>query len=1078
MSTNKVSADQVFRIAKNDPNISLTVEQREAVELAPTDGPTLVVAGAGSGKTELMAVRVLWLVANGHAEPHEILGLTFTRKAASELSRRINNGLQRLSETELWPFENRAFASPNISTYNAYANSLFHDHALALGFEPDALLLSESSRYQLAREVVLKYGVSVDSRLNETESSLSTIVDAVLSLASEMVDNSVTAQQINDFVKSWYDRMVALPAKNKNEQNPIPVTRLKTWQSFFRSGMIANLAERFLEEKKLQGFVDYSDQVALAVRAVQLMPTEVGGLERSRYKHVLLDEYQDTSTLQTKLMKGLFAAHPVFAVGDPNQSIYGWRGASASNLREYVTEFRTADSPVAQFSLQTSWRNPAEVLDLANLLLQELHQEPGFLTRGLNEAQLAQLEESRIKSLKLQPKPGAKPGFVELAYTPSQSDEAEAVANWFAKNMVAEEGKAKPTAALLIRAKSNTARYVAALAAKHISFEVVGVAGLLEMPEIVDLVSALKVIHNPTAGGSLLRLLAGPRWRIGAKDIQQLYFFAKKISGFDNEDDVELQGEEVGFSIIDALDQLLDNRNVKTGISETGLFRMRDCARRLRELRYRTGLPLTEFVRAVEQELWLDIEVAANPNRDRPMMHLNAFANVVANYSVGAHPTLGGFLDWLEYAASKESFESPSVSATSGVVQVLTVHGAKGLEWDLVAVPMLTENTFPSNVGGYKGWVAGDCLPYHLRGDANSLPRLEFPENATDQIDIDREYKVFNGVEVVEYKDREERRLAYVAVTRAKKGLLVSGSYYKGSAGKPVEPSRFLVEMSSLISPLPDYSHIESNPDKSDEVTMSWPMEPLGPQHRPKVAKAKELVEEAMAKPDAAKVDEEIDLLINDQIESVSRSRQAKLPVRIPASRFKEFLYETSEVAELYRRPVPREPFSATMAGTLFHTWVEEHFGMTGSGDELDSALEVEVVAENPDFDIEDLKETFFASRFASMKVADIECEIHVTIGTNTFICKIDAVFETEDGYEIVDWKTGVSPQDQEDIAQKALQLALYRMAYARFKKVEPSAIKVCLYYVNENIEINPEAVKSEDELIEMWNGVLAQVTD
>ncbi|MEY2676875.1 MAG: hypothetical protein RL510_895, partial [Actinomycetota bacterium] len=205
MSTNKFSADQVFRavqkpekLAKN-PNMKLTEQQRKAVELAPTTSPSLVVAGAGSGKTELMAVRVLWLVANGHAEPGQILGLTFTRKAASELSQRINNGLLTLSRTEYWPSELRGkpFAPPNISTYNSYANALFHDHALALGFEPDATLLTEASRYQLAREVVLKYGSAVDSRIDETDSSLSSIIEAVLALASEMADNSVTAEQIN-----------------------------------------------------------------------------------------------------------------------------------------------------------------------------------------------------------------------------------------------------------------------------------------------------------------------------------------------------------------------------------------------------------------------------------------------------------------------------------------------------------------------------------------------------------------------------------------------------------------------------------------------------------------------------------------------------------------------------------------------------------------------------------------------------------------------------------------------------------------------------------------------------------------
>ena len=1097
MSTNSISADQVFAAVKLADNPEdtrewkLTKEQREAVELAPTDSPTLVVAGAGSGKTELMAVRVLWLVANGHAEPGEILGLTFTRKAASELSKRINSGLRHLSRTSFWPKElaDKPFVAPNISTYNAYANSLFQDHALALGYEPDSILLTEAARYQLAREVVLKYSSSVDARINEYESSLTTIVDAVLSLAGEMADNGVNADQINDYVDEIRNFISSLPAQNQKEDMPIPVTRLKNWQSFFDSGLIANLAQKFREEKLARGMVDYSDQVALAARAVETMPELVAGREQSLYKHILLDEYQDTSTLQTRLLKGLFAKQSVFAVGDPNQSIYGWRGASASNLREFITDFGTPEREVAQFPLPTSWRNPTGVLNLANRLLEELHQEPGFITRGMNSEQLAVLEHNKVKAIKLDARPGAPEGDTEVAYLQTQSEEAAAVASWFARKMQVEPGKTKPTAALLLRTKGAANYYASALAKEGVPYQIVGVAGLLEMPEIVDLVAALKVVHNPTSGASLLRLLAGPRWRIGAKDIQQLYLFAKKIASFDNEDGVELQGEEVGFSIIDALDELLDRRNFKSGISETGLIRMKDCAKLFRKLRSQTGLALPDFVRVVEQELWLDIELTANPDRWQPMANLNSFANVVNNYANSYSPTLGGFLEWLEYAASKESFETPSVAATPGEVQILTVHASKGLEWDLVSVPLLIDGTFPSNTGGFKGWVNGKNLPYHFRGDAESLPKFDM-SSAIEQTEIDKLEKVFKA-DVNEYKYREERRLAYVAVTRAKQSLMLSASVYKGTNKTAEDPSPYLVELASsgeptlqVIggtgdpgSPLPALPELDVNPDSEVELSLEWPMDPLGPNHRVALEKARDLVDENPPKPNAAKVDEEINLLLNDLEESVARASQAKLPVRIPASRFKEFLFETEDVAELYRRPVPREPFSATMAGTLFHTWVEERFQVFSPKEELD--IQVEAVDDgNPKLNIEELKAIFEKSRFASMEPADIECEIQVTLGSNTFICKIDAVFKTDDGFEIVDWKTGIPPKTPEDIAEKALQLALYRMAYAKFHGIEEAMVGVCLYYVSDDLEIRPEQVKSEVELLAMWQSVIDQVTD
>ena len=1097
MSNNKFSADQVFLAVQSPeklskiPDMRLTDEQRNAVELAPTDAPSLVVAGAGSGKTELMSVRVLWLVANGYAEPHEILGLTFTRKAASELSKRINNGLRTLARTEYWPKElaDKPFVSPNISTYNAYANSLFQDHALTLGYEPDSILLTEAARFQLAREVVLKYGSSTDSRINEYESSLPTIVGAVLSIAGELADNDIDADRLNAYVEEIKNQIASMEARGKTEEQPIPVTRLRNWQSFFDSGLIANLAQKFREEKFKRGMVDYSDQVSLAAKAVERMPELVAGRERSLYRHVLLDEYQDTSTLQTKLLKGLFAKHSVFAVGDPNQSIYGWRGASASNLREFITDFGTPEREVEQFPLPTSWRNPSGVLNLANKLLVKLQDEPGFVLRGMTESELAELEHNKVKVVELTPRPGAPVGDTEIAYLQTQSEEAKSVADWFKRKMETPVGVKKPTAALLLRTKGSANYYAAALSEVGIPYQVVGVAGLLEMPEIVDLVSALKVVHNPTSGASLLRLLAGPRWRIGAKDIQQLYMFAKKISGFDNEDGVDLLGEEVGFSIVDALDELLDRRALKTGISETGLIRMKDCAKLFRKLRYQTGLALPDFVRVVEQELWLDIELTANPNRMQPMANLNAFANVVSNYANSYSPTLGGFLEWLEFAAEKESFETPSISATPGEVQILTVHASKGLEWDLVAVPQLIEGTFPSSTQGFKGWTNGKSLPYHFRGDADSLPRFDI-SHLTKQTDVDKAEDVFKS-DVKEYKYREERRLAYVAVTRAKHSLMLSASVYKGTNKTAAEPSQYLVEMATCgepslkviggsgdpENPLPIFEDLIANPDAEANLTIEWPMDPLGPKHRLKLQAAKELVEEGAQKPNAAKVDAEIDLMLADQEEAVVRATQAKLPVRIPASRFKEFLLETDTVAELYRRPVPRQPFSATMAGTLFHTWVEERFGLFSPKEELDAVAEV-VDDGNPQLNIDELKEIFEQSRFATMKPADIECEIQVTIASNTFICKIDAVFETEDGYEIVDWKTGVAPKTPEDIAEKALQLALYRMAYSKFHNIDPDKIDVCLYYVNENLEIRPEAVKSTEELLAMWNLVLEKVAD
>jgi DNA helicase-2/ATP-dependent DNA helicase PcrA len=174
---------------------------------------------------------------------------------------------------------------------------------------------------------------------------------------------------------------------------------------------------------------------------------------------------------------------------------------------------------------------------------------------------------------------------------------------------------------------------------------------------------------------------------------------------------------------------------------------------------------------------------------------------------------------------------------------------------------------------------------------------------------------------------------------------------------------------------------------------------------------------------------------------------------------------------------MPEIPYKQTMAGTLFHSWVEQRFGVLANADELD-AIELVNEDEATTKTVEELREIFEKSRFSSMKPFSIESEIQVTIKGNTFICKLDAVFETETGYEIVDWKTGKPPVGDKEIADRALQLALYRMAFARLHGVDPAKIEVCLYYVADDLEIKPEVVPSEGELIDLWESVLEQVVD
>jgi DNA helicase II / ATP-dependent DNA helicase PcrA len=1059
MSAKQYTANQVYKVVKD---YELTQEQQAAVQDAPTDSPTLVVAGAGSGKTELMAVRVMWLVANGIARPEEILGLTFTRKAAAELSKRIYDSLLKLRDTPMWPEDlEYDFSPPVISTYNAYANNLFRDNALAIGYESDAVLLTEAAAYQLAREVVVKHGSQIDSRINEIDWNLNSIVESVLAMAQSMTDNLVDESDVEREIEMARVAISDLPQKSGSTNTEAFSYISQVVQPLSQTPVIAKLAAGYQAEKKRQGFVDYADQVALAELAVRIFP-EVGQQARSIHKQVLLDEYQDTSFLQTRLLQNLFAGTAVFAVGDPNQSIYGWRGASASNLSSFHNDFRASEN-TKRFTLSTSWRNPKQVLTLANHLIDSL------------------------KVVELAASPSAKEGHIQIDFSQDIETEAKVSAEWFKQRLTNDS-----TAALLMRKRSQMPTFVAALEAEGLEVEVVGLGGLLEMPEVVDLVSALKVIHNPASGSALIRLLAGPRWRIGAKDLERLHHYANRKSKVADElrEKINLGlAPEDALSLVDALDLLLeDNQDLTTiGFSDLALSRLRDAAQLFQKMRQQTGLGLVEFVRSVEQELWLDIEVQANPRRKNPMAHLNAFAAIVAGFANSNNqPHLGGFLSWLEFADEKERFEAPNSSASQGVVQVLTIHAAKGLEWDYVAIANLIDGDFPSTGKGTSGWLGVGKLPYPLRGDSASLPVWNY-SNCSTQPEVKSTIDAFK-LDMKAHLLNEELRLMYVATTRPKKELLLTGSYWKAGSKNSRPPSPFLISACELMNKKIDEIESQENPLELVAAVEQWPLDPLGERHRINLERAAKQVsngvieddstirlEEIQAVHDGDKIQQDIDLLLMERQESFQQLEDINLPVRIPASSFKDFIADFEATSQRIRRPMPQAPYKQTRSGTLFHSWVEGQFGFGqffGEQSYEDSGLETleSLAYEN----IEQLQQNFSKSRFAKMTPLDVEREIQFTIGQNTFICKLDAVFETDSGVLIVDWKTGKAPKDKADEKLRSLQLALYRLAYSQFTGMPIEKVEVCFYFVAEDLELVPEDIADENELMTLWSQVLA----
>ncbi len=327
--------------------------EQSAVISAPL-APLAVIAGAGSGKSETMAARLVWLVANGYVRPERVLGLTFTRKAAAELAGRVRTRLDGLRRVGLavaragqpgqtgapgrdWPDEADLAGDPVIATYHSYAGRLIADHALREALEPTMRLITPAVAWQLAARIVAAY----DGPMDAVDWAPVTVTAAVVELSGELAEHLRRPSDVLEAGEWLRRRLAEVPAgKRRLAEATIKCQRVRE--------QLLPLVRAYAAAKAEREVIDYGDQMALAAR-IAIAHQEVGVAERARYQIVLLDEFQDTSHAQLELMRALFGGgHPVTAVGDPCQSIYGWRGASAGNMRRF------ADVPA---SLRCRWHS-------------------------------------------------------------------------------------------------------------------------------------------------------------------------------------------------------------------------------------------------------------------------------------------------------------------------------------------------------------------------------------------------------------------------------------------------------------------------------------------------------------------------------------------------------------------------------------------------------------------------------------------------------------------------------------------------------------------------------------------------
>lgn len=1038
-------------------------EQWPAVS-APLE-PTVVIAGAGSGKTTLMAARVVFLVATGAVRADQVLGLTFTTKAAGELAADIRKALGRAGLLPDVAREDEERLEPTVATYNAYASALLAEQGLRIGHEPDTRVMADASRYQLAARAVARHTHQVELLTDSPKH----VIDNLLALDGAMSEHLVSPDDVREFDAGQRAVFQASLASSRAKAELV-----KVLGKLDERAELLRLVEDYRRLKAELGLMDFSDQIERATRLAREHPA-VGEVERDRFRVVLLDEYQDTSVAQATLLGALLSGpdaehgrgHAVTAVGDPNQAIYGWRGASVSNIIRVGRTFPRADgsSAIRRHQLTVSRRSDVAILETANHLARDLYADPAAVVRPLRAAEGVGEGEVRASL--------HESAAAELAWLPGQVHAVQRHLATLPEDPV-EPGTWRRIG-VLTRDNATAAAVFDALSAEGIPVEIVGLNGLLRLPEVSVVVSTLTLLHDLTANADLLNLLTGPRWAIGPRDLALLGRRARDLARGDAgrptrgtiQDELEraVAGADPTeiLSLCDALDDPGDLPYSAAARQRFGLL-----SSELRNLRRHAGESLLDLVRLIIDTTGVDVELAssASPSAAARRDNLDLFVKAVAEFqAIDGDPSLAALLAYLVAEDEMGTGLDVATPTEADSVKLLTVHRAKGLEWDAVFLVGVAERKFPTDrarsVWTSVGWV----LPSPLRGDADDLPQLQ----GHDAADL----KAFKEASRA-HEAEEELRLGYVAVTRARHLLSVS-SHWRLFRGTPIGPSRYqqaVVESMEARgwSPAPWVPE----PDVAELAGLApapqpWPVTEQTAEALRRL-EAAELVREA----DPAADDEGIDLADlatltawDDAIDTLLAEARADrtgvievpLPTSLSATALTRLRDDPAGFAAELARPMPRPPAPAARFGTRFHAWVEGRFGQQQllDPDELPGRADLGI---DDDDDLAALIATFEAGPFADRVPHAVEAPFALVLDGQVVRGRIDAVYAEPGGrFLVVDWKTNRAP------TADPLQLAIYRLAWAELEGVPVDRVGAAFYYVRTGDVVTYTELPGRDDL-------------
>lgn len=672
----------------------LNSEQIEAV--THKEGPLLIIAGAGTGKTTVIAHRVAWLIEQQLAQPSEILALTFTEKAAREMDGRI---------MDLLPLGVLDFTA---TTFHGFCQEILKNYGIIAGISPDFQLLTESQQILFLRQHLDEF----DLNLYKPISNPNKFLAALVKLFSRAKDENISAKDYLKLAETYKKK-----SANKLED-------LELAENFVALSEQANAYKKYEDLKNQNSYYDFGDLLVKTHWMLKNRPSILSKL-REKYKYIFVDEFQDTNYIQAQIAYLLAGEKQnITVVGDDDQSIYKFRGASIANIMDFVTEYPKSKKVV----LVKNYRSTKQILDASYKLIVNNNPERLEIQEKIDKKLVSEIN-------------GTKPKYWHFSNGLNESEEIFAHIESKVK-----KGKKYGDFAILVRANNHADDLIDLLRAKNIPYHFAGSRGLYDREEIRELRSYLTVLSNPDNNLALFYVASAKQFNIDRLLLRRLTNLAKikNISLFEifrsiNNFTDDGKSTKPIKKIVDLIMNHLDISTTWTTskilidyIMQSGMYA------RIKDINSYEDQEKTENLRLFFRK----ISEFERVSRDKSIFSFGEYLDIIIE--AGDNPPI--------FEADKHE----------DAVNIMTIHSAKGLEFDTVFLINLIDGRFPSR----------------SRKEQIELP-TELIKEKLPEGDIHLQ---------------EERRLFYVGATRAKCGLyLTSSDTYSG--GKDIRKiSNFISE--------------------------------------------------------------------------------------------------------------------------------------------------------------------------------------------------------------------------------------------------------------------------------------------